>query len=108
MKNLTYDKRTSGLIGSKGANVDGGPLAAGILTVLRQFHENYLKDYFGYLTQYINIGFSSIKERKGGDIPPDVGSIFVYIDEVRKYAGLPRMSMDQYFPAFIPDVLPFN
>lgn len=103
---LKYDPVSGYLKNDTEEALDCCPIAAGILTLLRQFHEDFLDDYIGYIAQFINIGIANSKERKDGKIPAEVTCLLVYLEEFRKFASLSRIYIEKFIPAFLQDKIP--
>jgi WASH complex subunit strumpellin len=112
---LKYDKRLSGLVRKDNEPIDGSVLVAGILTVLRQFHSDCFESYLGYLGQYINTSIESIKERKTTEgskekkpheFPAEMTCTLVFIEELRKFAKMPRQAIERLLPSYILDKIP--
>lgn len=81
---------------------DGSPIAAGIVTLLHQFHPSYLIQVIKYLGQYIRTIVSenfrdnlSGKKKKKGDLGllnPQVIHIIILIEQMCKFSQTPRSS----------------
>jgi WASH complex subunit strumpellin len=102
---LSFDKRVGGLTRKKADGPDGAPLAAGVLTILKQFHSDNLENFFGYLGQYVSTSLASARDPKQLDIGEEILNCVVFIEEIRQLAGLKRSDVESYLPAYIFDNL---
>ena len=107
INSLQYDKRIGGLIRVKQEPIDGVPFIAGILTVFKQFHCEYLRNYFGYLGQFISTTVTGLKDisnlKKAQEAANELTIILVFVEELRKMAGMSRQDVDNFMPSFIMD-----
>ncbi|OMJ85225.1 hypothetical protein SteCoe_13541 [Stentor coeruleus] len=107
IQSLQYDKRIGGLIRAKQEPIDGVPFLAGILTLFRQFHAEYLRNYFGYLGQYISSIVAVLKDtgnsKKMQESQSEFTNLLVFVEELRKMAGMSRQDVDNFMPSYIMD-----
>lgn len=105
LTSLSFDKRIGGLVRKKVDGPDGAPLAAGVLTILKQFHSDSLANFFGYLGQFVSTSLSAARDPKQPDAAEEILNCVVFIEEIRQFAGLQRSEVEAYLPAYIFDNL---
>ena len=107
MSSLQYDKRIGGLIRVKQEPIDGVPFLAGILTIFKQFHCEYLRSYFGYIGQFVSTTVAALKDsannKKLQESVAELTNILVFVEELRKMAGMSRQDVDNFMPSYIMD-----
>ena len=107
MSSLQYDKRIGGLIRVKQEPIDGVPFIAGILTVFRQFHCEYFRNYFGYIGQFVSTTVAMLKDlgsaKKTQETVTELTNLLVFVEELRKLAGMSRQDVDNFMPSYILD-----
>ena len=117
---------------SKGEFIDGAALAAGVWTVLKQYHTNFLKQFLAILSHYIkthtllkNTDSSSESASVGGVIKvssskssaaahvsgftgelqsQEVATLLGFLRDFAHYSGLPNELITQFVPQFIANV----
>ena len=107
MGSMQYDKRIGGLIRIKQEPIDGVPFLAGILTLFRQFHAEYIRNYFGYIGQFVTATVTLLKDggnnKKVQEIQTELTNLLVFVEELRKMAGMSRQDVDNFMPSYILD-----
>jgi WASH complex subunit strumpellin len=107
MGSLQYDKRIGGLIRIKQEPIDGVPFISGILTIFKQFHSEYLRSYFGYIGQFVSTSITVNKDsgnaKKAQESALELTNLLVFVEELRKMAGISRQDVDNYMPSYILD-----
>ena len=103
ISNLRFEKKLGGLVRrTKNEAVDGAPLIVGILTFFRQFHSELFLSYMAYLGQFVKTGIIA-RDKKQKDASADLTTMLVFIEELRRYAGLGRDAIEKYLPAYVFD-----
>jgi hypothetical protein len=106
---MQYDKRIGGLVRIKQEPIDGVPFLSGILTIFRQFHGEFFRCYFGYLGQFVSATVNLIKEggnsKKTQELQTELTNILVFVEELRKMAGMSKQDVDNFMPSLILDKL---
>jgi len=105
MSTVHYEKKIGGLIRNKQEIIDGLPFTAGILTIFRQFHKEHFSCYLGYIGQFVSTGVALARDKKTQETPAELTNILVFIEELRKLAGLPRQFAENFLPSYILDRL---
>ena len=107
MGRMQYDKRIGGLVRVKQEPIDGVPFIAGILTIFRQFHTEFLRSYLGYIGQFVSTTVTILKDignnKKAQESVQEMTNILVFVEELRKMAGLSRQDVDNFMPSYILD-----
>lgn len=99
--------------------VDGAPLVAGLVTLLKQMHPRVTDDYFAYMGQYLR----SVAQAAFGDassstpaalkeaakapptVPPDVVNIILLLQQVGRVAHVPDRVLHAHVPPYMFDSL---
>ena len=106
---MQYDKRIGGLVRVKQEPIDGVPFLSGILTIFRQFHGEFFRSYFGYLGQFVSSTVNLVKEggnnKKTQELQNELTNILVFVEELRKMAGMSKQDVDNFMPSMILDKL---
>jgi len=105
MSTVHYEKKIGGLIRNKQEIIDGVPFTAGILTIFKQFHRDHFSCYLGYIGQFVSTGVALARDKKTQETPAELTNILVFIEELRKLAGLPRQYAENFLPSYILDRL---
>jgi hypothetical protein len=99
---LAYDTNLVALVRRKDKDgIDGGPLIAGIVTILKQFHPSCTLQFFGYLGQFtrstLDFVLSDVKLHKNG-MPYEVRNALIFMDQFSRFAEIPSNVLHSFVP----------
>jgi len=102
---LAYDTNLVALVRRKGQDgIDGGPLIAGVVTVLKQFHPSMTLKFFGHLGQFtrstLEYVLSDSKLHKHG-MPYEVINALIFMDHFARFAQIPDSVLHSFVPRTI-------
>lgn len=80
--------------------MDGPHLIVGILTVFKQFHYSYYRNYIQYLTHYYK---SLVHVTQGRQMPQEGSLVLIFLEELMKFDGEAREVVGQSLGCFIFD-----
>eukprot|EP00039_Didymoeca_costata_P019334 m.337103 g.337103 ORF g.337103 m.337103 type:complete len:1151 (+) comp18047_c0_seq1:185-3637(+) len=102
LQRLEYHKPSASLIAKKpGEPCDGAPLVAGIITLLKQFHSTHTHRFLAFMGQYIRSHIELTDETK--DLPTEVVTALVFLDEFCQYGGSTRKAASVFVPEYLFD-----
>jgi WASH complex subunit strumpellin len=106
---LEYDINFGTLIRKKGAYpLDGTPLAVGLACMLRQFHPAVTRKLISYLGQFVRTTIQGVftdVDTKAVDIPAEAINTLIFMEQLCRYASVPRSVVHAYVPPYIFDNL---
>ena len=103
---FTYIKSINGISAKRLADsADGFPFVIGLLTLLRQFHENQLSRFLAHSCRYINLMVSSSGNRKNSvpDLPQDVFTFMSFLEEFTTSGNINRSFLSNLPPFLFDD-----
>ncbi|XP_054154297.1 WASH complex subunit 5-like isoform X2 [Oppia nitens] len=107
MGKFVYLKSIHGLTAKKGSDLsDGLPFVFGVITLLRQFHENTIHQYIAHCSQYVCAQTEiqmSISSPKVTELPPEVYNTLEFLENLIEFSGLQRKVVVENIPDFIFD-----
>jgi WASH complex subunit strumpellin len=106
--NLVYDKNFGSLVRSKPKYpIDGAPMVAGIVTILKQFHPSYTREFLSLMGQYVRamIDAAFMKETKITELPLEALNMLLVIEMFCKFAHIPRSVIQGFVPSYIFDAI---
>ncbi|XP_077991105.1 WASH complex subunit 5-like [Glandiceps talaboti] len=83
--------------------LDGPPLVAGFVTLLRQFHSENTDHFLGLLGQYVRSMVEAVAISQKVELPAEVVNILVFLEEFLNYADIPRKKVEAHIPAYLFD-----
>jgi len=89
---------------SKDQAIDEVPFVVGIVTFLRQFHQQHTTQYLALVGQYVLGLIHEHVEKQGKksvNYPPDVTKMLTFIDLYCKVSNSPRKDVEQFIPGYI-------
>lgn len=96
---MTFRKLESKKDASK-IPMDGPHLIVGILTMFKQFHSAYYKQYLSHLAHYYKL---MVQAYKGQQMPPDATNVLLWLDEIIKFDNEMREVVGQELGGFVFD-----
>ncbi|RWS23664.1 WASH complex subunit strumpellin-like protein, partial [Leptotrombidium deliense] len=105
MNKLVYVKAIHGLSCKKPLDYcDGAPYVVGMLTLLRQYHEDFVSKFINYCSKYINLLISTAtSSAKAVEIPGDAFNLLTFLEEFLRYGNLPRILVTRHVPEYVFD-----
>ncbi|XP_070556885.1 WASH complex subunit 5-like [Ptychodera flava] len=83
--------------------LDGPPLVAGIVTLLKQFHSENSDQFLALLGQYVRSMVESVASSQKVELPPEVINVLVFFEEFLEYTEMPRKKVEAHIPAYLFD-----
>ena len=80
--------------------MDGPHLIVGILTMFKQFHSTFYKQYLSHLAHYYKL---MVNLHKAGQLPPETTNVLLWLDEIIKFDNEMREVVGQELGGFIFD-----
>jgi WASH complex subunit strumpellin len=120
---LAYDREFGSLVRRRpGDAIDGGPLVAGLATLLKQMHPSVTDDFFAHVGQYIRsvvhgtvgaaVGAAPAGSKGERDLakappslPPDVYTCLLIVQQLARAAHVPERVVHVHVPAYLFDTL---
>jgi len=92
------------LSGSAADALDGAPLAAGIATLLRQFHREHTLRYLALLDQYVRAQLHAAFSQapRPLDNPPEVATMLLLLESFCDYAEVAAAELPSYLRTVMP------
>eukprot|EP01127_Copromyxa_protea_P005596 TRINITY_DN15495_c0_g1_i1.p1 TRINITY_DN15495_c0_g1~~TRINITY_DN15495_c0_g1_i1.p1 ORF type:complete len:1198 (-),score=295.31 TRINITY_DN15495_c0_g1_i1:60-3617(-) len=84
--------------------LDEVPFVVGLVTFLRQFHQQNTTQYFALIGQYVLALVSEHVEKYGKKsvtYPPEVTKMLTFVDLYCKISDTPRKDIEQFIPSYI-------
>eukprot|EP00455_Lapot_gusevi_P055397 TRINITY_DN9002_c0_g1_i3.p1 TRINITY_DN9002_c0_g1~~TRINITY_DN9002_c0_g1_i3.p1 ORF type:complete len:733 (-),score=209.92 TRINITY_DN9002_c0_g1_i3:77-2275(-) len=103
---LTFHPRWGMLVRvSKNDPIDGVPFVLGVLALLKQFHSSHTEKFLAYLGQFVRFSVSAaaVGDTPPAELPPDVLSVMLFLEEFCKYALIDREAVASVIPPYIFD-----
>lgn len=85
-------------------SLDEVPFVVGIVTFLRQFHQQNTTQYLALVGQYVLALVNEHVEKYGKksvSYPPEVTKMLTFIDLYCKIGNSPRKDVEQFIPGYI-------
>jgi len=80
---------------------DSAPFIVGVITLLKQFHSVQTQNFLAYLGQYIR-GFVNISSNTNAtDLPEEVVSVLLFLEDFLQFSNTDRGVMEGYLPTYI-------
>lgn len=102
---LLYDSKFKSLVRAKEAYpIDGWPVVAGIMTLLKQFHPSYTKSFLTYLGQFVRFAIQkSIPQgqpRKGNKLtlPLELRNALIFARQLCSIGNIPQSVLHDHIP----------
>lgn len=109
MPKLEYDPNYAALTRIGKNPLDGTPLVVGILTIFKQFHPSYVRQFLAYLGQYIraklNDALDTKNEKEVTTLPHDVLNLLFFLLQFCRYSKIPKSTLHYYVPSYIFDAI---
>lgn len=105
---LAFDKEFGSLIRRKATDgIDGAPLVAGLVTLLKQVHPSVTHDWLCYTGQFIR---SAVHVAVGGagkatPVPPDAILLLLLVQHVARVARIPDRVVHAHIPPYLFETL---
>mmetsp|Transcript_50084 Transcript_50084/g.150757 ORF Transcript_50084/g.150757 Transcript_50084/m.150757 type:complete len:345 (+) Transcript_50084:256-1290(+) len=115
MGNLTYDHDFGSLVRAKDeCPYDGWPLAAGIATILKQFHPSFASSFFASLSQFVRAGIQasfapktrSSRKEEIQDLPLYITNTLIFLCQLCSLTGIDRSSLHEHIPEYLVALVP--
>jgi len=104
LQKLEYSKSAGTLMASKpGECLDGAPLVAGIITLLKQFHSTHTHRFLMFMGQYIRASIELGADMKNPGLPVDAAHALFFLDEFCFYGGSTRKAATVFVPEYLFD-----
>ena len=101
---LSYQKSVGELVCKKPTDgIDGVPFIAGTITLLKQFHSNNTEQFMALMGQFVRSMVTSTQGTKTPELPAEVVTLLVYLENFIHYSGLSRKMVETYIPPYIFD-----
>nr|XP_033788888.1 WASH complex subunit 5 isoform X2 [Geotrypetes seraphini] len=100
---LHYSKNLGMLCRKPADPIDWPPLVLGLLTLLKQFHSRYTKQFLALIGQFIRSTMEQCTSQKIPEIPADVVGALMFLEDYIHYTKLPRRVVEAHVPNFIYD-----
>ncbi|KAK3865433.1 hypothetical protein Pcinc_028961 [Petrolisthes cinctipes] len=101
---IHYTKSIGGLMSIRGSEgVDGEPLVVGLVTVLRQYHQDHTLHFLQLLAQYITsyTAHTATSGSKTGDFPHEATTGLGLLHEVARELSVPLKTLSLFVPQHI-------
>jgi|EP00945_MAST-04E_sp_MAST-4E-sp1_P006604 WASH complex subunit strumpellin len=112
VQNLVYDKNLVALIRrseSQKVRMDGAVIIVGILTILKQFHSEYIMDYIMYMGQFIrklmHVSMSAAQSGKIVKPSAETKGAIVMLEHLVHFGGFSRSVLSGAIPPSVLDLL---
>ncbi|KAJ6239983.1 wash complex subunit 5 [Anaeramoeba flamelloides] len=107
LQKLVYNKRLCSLVRiKKNEGIDGTPFVVGILSLLKQFHSSHLKNYLGYLGQYLRAEINKLqKDSKSLIYPEHITKLIMFLKEFSKIGNINKRTIEVYLPPYLLNCL---
>ena len=120
---LVHDREFGSLVSRRPADaLDGGPLVAGVVTLLKQMHPGVTDDFLAHAGQYVRsvvhatvgAGVLAAAASKTADkelaraapsLPPEVVTFVLLLQQVARVAHVPDRVLHKHVPAHLLDAL---
>ncbi|EKX49139.1 hypothetical protein GUITHDRAFT_85883 [Guillardia theta CCMP2712] len=105
---LSYNKKLGTLqVKDRNLTLDGSTIIVGVATFLRQFHSSNTHKFIAYLAQYVRCQvIITSKDAKLQELPGEVASILIFLDEFCRYGEISRSLVRQHLPPYVFDKFP--
>merc|ERR1719491_689669 len=104
-----YDAEMGSLIGKEEEPFDGWPMAAGISTILRQFHPSYAKSVFALLSQYIRCSIlltqAAEPNKEGLSLTLEQRHVMIFMAHLRLIGNFTIGTMYEHLPQHVINML---
>jgi len=85
--------------------IDGAPIAAGIATLLRQFHPSYTRSLLAFLSQYVRASIHASMQSNRPVVPPEVLPTLIFVRQLCAFSEVSKEECYAFFPEYIFDAL---
>ena len=104
---LEYDRQFATLRRRKKYPLDGAPFVAGLVSILKQFHHSYTRQFLAFLGQYVRsmVDDSFTKDNKIQELPVEALNVLLIMEMFLRFAHLPRSCVEGYGPSYIFDAI---
>ncbi|XP_063777365.1 WASH complex subunit 5 [Pseudophryne corroboree] len=100
---LQYSKNLGMTCRKPTDSIDWPPLVLGLLTLLKQFHFRYTQQFLALIGQFIRSSMEQSTSQKIPEMPADVVSALMFLEDYVHFAKLPRRVVEAHVPSFIFD-----
>jgi len=104
-----YDAEMGSLLGKEEEPFDGWSMAAGISTVLRQFHPSYAKSVFALLSQYVRCSIlltqASERNKEGLSLSSEQRHVMIFMAHLRLIGNFTTSALFEHLPQHVIDML---
>jgi len=104
-----YDAEMGSLVGTEEEPFDGWPMAAGISTILRQFHPSYAKSVFALLSQYIRCSIlltqAAEPNKEGLSLSSEQRHVMIFMAHLRLIGNFTTSALFEHLPQHVIDML---
>lgn len=98
---IHYAKNLGGLVSIRGTEgVDGNPLVVGLVTVLRQYHQDHTQSFLQLLSQYITSHAThvAVSGGKSMELPHESLTGLAVLQDVAKKMAIPTKTLATHLP----------
>lgn len=98
---IHYAKNLGGLVSIRGTEgVDGNPLVVGLVTLLRQYHQDHTQNFLQLLAQYITSHASHVAASggKSTELPHESVTGLAVLQDVAKKMAIPTKTLATHLP----------
>ena len=100
---LKWNKKANSLVArTKQDGIDGGPLVAGVITVLKQFHSSHTQLFLELMAQYVNVSVANTSG-KDAKLPNHALLVLLFLEQFCSFGKIPRKRVDSLIPGYLLD-----